>query len=78
VGSNFGQAAHPGRSSNLVSDPNAWVTMGGKEIPVVATRLTGAERDRVFRIFADYASNYDAYRGRTDRNIRVFALTRRH
>jgi F420H(2)-dependent quinone reductase len=51
--------------------------MGGKEIPVLAVRLTGAERDRVFRIFADYASKYDAYRGRTGRNIRVFALTRR-
>jgi hypothetical protein len=51
--------------------------MGGKEIPVVATRLTGVERDCVFPIFADYASKYGAYRGRTDRNIRVFALTRR-
>jgi F420H(2)-dependent quinone reductase len=45
--------------------------------PVVATQLTGAERDRIFRKFADYAANYDAYRGRTDRELRVFALTRR-
>jgi deazaflavin-dependent oxidoreductase (nitroreductase family) len=77
VGSNFGQAHHPAWSSNLLADPNAWVSMGGKEIPVTATQVTGAERDRIFRKFADYASNYDAYRGRTDRELRVFALTRR-
>jgi deazaflavin-dependent oxidoreductase (nitroreductase family) len=77
AGSNFGRSAHPAWSSNLVADPNAWVTMGGKEIPVVATQLTGDERERVYRMFADYATNYDAYRGRTDRDIRVFALTRR-
>ena len=77
VGSNYGQATHPAWSWNLLADPNAWVTMGGKEIPVVATQLTGAERDRIFRKFADYATNYDAYRGRADRQLRVFALTRR-
>ena len=77
LGSNFGQATHPAWSSNLLADPNAWVTMGGKEIPVVATQLAGAEHDRIFRKFADYACNYDAYRARTDRELRVFALTRR-
>lgn len=76
VGSNFGQAHHPAWSSNLLADPNAWVTMGGREIPVVAAQLTGPER-RVFRNFADYASNYEAYRHRADRELRVFELTRR-
>ena len=77
VGSNWGQATHPAWSWNLLADPNAWVTMGGKEIAVVATQLTGAERDRIFRKFADYAANYDAYTGRTDCEFRLFALTRR-
>ena len=77
VGSNFGQAHHPAWSSNLLADPNAWVTMGGREIPVTATQLTGPESERVFRKFADYAHNYDAYRGRTDRDLRVFELTKR-
>jgi hypothetical protein len=44
VGSNFGQANHPAWSSNLLADPNAWVTMGGKEIPVATTQVIGAER----------------------------------
>ena len=77
VGSNWGQATHPAWSWNLLADPNAWVMMGGKEIAVVATQLTGAEHDRIFRKFADYAANYDAYRGRTDRELRVFELARR-
>ena len=77
VGSNYGQATHPAWSWNLLADPKAWVTMGGKEIAVAATPLTGAEHDRIFRKFADYAANYDAYRGRTDRELRVFELTGR-
>jgi deazaflavin-dependent oxidoreductase (nitroreductase family) len=77
VGSNFGQANHPAWSGNLLADPNAWVTMGGTEIAVAATQLTGAEHDRIFRKFADYGANYDAYRARTDRELRVFELTRR-
>jgi deazaflavin-dependent oxidoreductase (nitroreductase family) len=77
VGSNYGQANHPAWSWNLLANPNAWVTMGGNEIAVAATQLTGTEHDRIFRKFADYAANYDAYRGRTDRELRVFQLTRR-
>lgn len=79
IGSNFGQSMHPAWSLNLLADPNAWVTMGGKEIPVVATRLTGPEYDRVFTKFAEYAGPkiYRAYTGRTDREFRLFALTRR-
>jgi deazaflavin-dependent oxidoreductase (nitroreductase family) len=77
VGSNFGQVRHPAWSSNLLADPNAWVTMGGEEIPVVARQLTGPDAQRVFNDFADYARNYAAYRDRTDRQIRVFELTKR-
>jgi deazaflavin-dependent oxidoreductase (nitroreductase family) len=78
IGSNFGQSMHPAWSSNLLADPNAWVTMGGKEIPVVATQLTGPEYDRVRTKFAEYVPKvYRAYRGRTDREFRMFALTRR-
>ena len=77
VGSNYGQAKHPAWSWNLLADSNAWVTMGGKEIAVLATQLTGTEHDRILRKFADFSANYDAYRGRTDRELRVFELTRR-
>lgn len=76
-GSNFGQATHPAWSSNLLANPQAWVTMGGQEIPVLATPLSGAEYDRACERFMAYLKAYPAYRTRTDREIRVFALDRR-
>jgi deazaflavin-dependent oxidoreductase (nitroreductase family) len=76
-GSNWGQAKHPAWSWNLRENPDAWVTMAGQEIPVLATELTGDEYDRVYQKFLDFMKVYQAYRTRTDRRIRVFALTRR-
>ncbi|MBU3751671.1 MAG: nitroreductase family deazaflavin-dependent oxidoreductase [Mycobacterium sp.] len=76
-GSNFGQAGHPAWSSNLMADPNCWVTLAGKEIPVVATLLAGDEYERVQRMFMEYVKVYPAYRTRTDRRVRIFALTPR-
>jgi deazaflavin-dependent oxidoreductase (nitroreductase family) len=79
IASNYGQSMHPAWSLNLLADPNAWVTMGGKEIPIVAAQLTGPEYDRVRTKFAEYVGPkmYQSYRGRTDREFRLFALTRR-
>lgn len=73
-GSNFGQAMHPAWTSNLLANPDAWVTMAGNEIPVVATLLQGDEYDRAYDLFMNYLKAYPAYRSRTDREIRVFAL----
>lgn len=77
VGSNFGQSHDPAWALNLVADPNAWVTMGGKEIPVRADRLDGAEAEQAYQRFVDYISNYAAYQQRAGRDIKVFALTAR-
>ena len=76
VGSNFGQAHHPAWTGNLLAHPEATVIMGGQRIPVRAERLTGAAASAAYRRMAELASVYDVYRGRTDREIRVFALTR--
>lgn len=75
--SNFGQTTHPAWSANLLAHPEAWVTMGGKEIPVTATALSGAEYQHAVELFMTYLKAYPAYRQRTDREIRVFALDRR-
>lgn len=76
-GSNFGQAVHPAWTSNLLANPEAWVLMGGKEIPVLATLLHGEERDHAAGLFMNYLKAYPAYLSRTDREIRVFALDHR-
>ena len=74
VGSNFGQARHPAWSGNLLAHPEATVSIGGTDVTVLATLLEGAERERVYAAFIELASTYDAYRQRTDRDIRVFVL----
>lgn len=76
-GSNFGQSAHPAWSGNLLANPDAWVAMGGVEIPVRATLLSGEQYDHACDLFMKHLKAYPAYRSRTDREIRVFALERR-
>ena len=75
VGSNFGQEHHPAWTGNLRKNPQATVSMGGKDIPVLATQLDGDERLRALDAMIAQVSTYAAYLKRTDREIRVFALT---
>lgn len=77
VGSNFGQEHHPAWTSNLLAQPEASVTMAGHDIPVLATQVTGDEKDRLYRNFIELAGAYAVYQGRTDRDLRMFVLTRR-
>jgi deazaflavin-dependent oxidoreductase (nitroreductase family) len=74
LGSNFGQQRHPSWSSNLIADPQASVSMAGQDIPVLATVLDGADREAALQRFLAYPM-YRAYQTRTDRDLRVFALT---
>ncbi|BBZ76728.1 hypothetical protein MANY_20650 [Mycolicibacterium anyangense] len=76
LGSNFGQQHHPAWTANLLTDPLAVVAIAGVEIPVIATLLTGPERERGVQRFLAYPM-YQSYRTRTDRELRLFALTAR-
>lgn len=76
-GSNFGQSTHPAWSSNLMANPDAWVTMGGREIEVRARQLSGTDYDRANERFMTYLKVYPTYRTRTDRDIRIFELAPR-
>jgi deazaflavin-dependent oxidoreductase (nitroreductase family) len=75
IGSNFGQEHHPAWAGNLLAHPEAVVSIGGVDIPVRADLLQGAERQAGIDAFIDLARNYAAYLTRTDRAIRVFALS---
>lgn len=74
VGSNFGQDHHPAWTGNLLATPEAVAVIRGKRIPVRADLLAGAEAERAYALMVEVASVYSAYRGRTDREIRVFRL----
>lgn len=75
LGSNFGQQQHPAWTSNLLADPVATVAIGGAEVPVRAALLDGPDRDEALRRFLAYPM-YRSYLTRTDRDLRLFALTR--
>jgi deazaflavin-dependent oxidoreductase (nitroreductase family) len=75
VGSNFGQQHHPAWTGNLLAKPEAVAVVGGRRIPVSARRLEGDEAEAAYQKMVAIAETYSAYRGRTEREIRVFRLT---
>ncbi|WP_232816955.1 nitroreductase/quinone reductase family protein [Rhodococcus sp. H-CA8f] len=77
VGRNFGRPDHPAWSENLLANREARVTIGGVEIPVNTTLLTGPEAESVFEQFVEFNPTYAVYKTRTARDLRVFALERR-
>jgi deazaflavin-dependent oxidoreductase (nitroreductase family) len=77
VGSNWGQQYHPAWSANLLADPSATVNVDGEDIPVRASLVDGAERDRLWRLLREKWPAYRAYEQRAaDREIRIFRLER--
>jgi deazaflavin-dependent oxidoreductase (nitroreductase family) len=75
--SNWGQPHHPAWSSNLIADPDATIELGPERIDVRATLAEGAERDELWTLVTADWPAYDTYAARTDREIRIFRLTRR-
>ncbi|WP_256069607.1 MULTISPECIES: nitroreductase family deazaflavin-dependent oxidoreductase [unclassified Streptomyces] len=75
IGSNWGGERHPGWTANLLAEPRATVTRGGRRTAVRARLLTGEERRKVWEAVAAYWPAYDAYARRAARReIRVFLL----
>ncbi|MFK0292168.1 nitroreductase family deazaflavin-dependent oxidoreductase [Streptomyces sp. NPDC090442] len=77
VGSNFGRPGHPAWSANLRKNPEAEVSWRGRDVPVRARLLTGAERERAWRAALAFWPPYAAYQARVEREIRLFRLDRR-
>jgi deazaflavin-dependent oxidoreductase (nitroreductase family) len=75
VGSNFGQEHHPAWTGNLIAHPDAVAVVGGQRIPVTATLLEGDAAEAAYQEMVAITAVYSTYRGRTDRQIRVFRLT---
>ncbi|MFI5767865.1 nitroreductase family deazaflavin-dependent oxidoreductase [Streptomyces sp. NPDC051658] len=75
VGSNFGRTGHPAWTANLLAGPDkAVVNWRGRDIPVHATLLEGAERETVWRAALKFWPPYATYQARIDREIRLFRL----
>ena len=75
IGSNWGKNRQPAWSLNLLADPRATVTIGGRHLPVEARVATGAERERLWGLLLAEWPAYETYVERAGgRDIRVFRL----
>ena len=75
IGSNWGQEQQPAWALNLVANPSAVVTVGGRKIAVRATLADGAERQRLFAMLVAMWPAYTTYAERSrNREIKVFRL----
>lgn len=78
IGSNWGQAAHPAWSANLLANPQAVVRLKGRTIPVDAALTSGAERERLWGLLLATWPAYQVYAQRAaHRELRIFRLTPR-
>jgi deazaflavin-dependent oxidoreductase (nitroreductase family) len=75
VGSNWGQQHHPAWSGNLLADPRAAVTVGGRRTEVLAHLADADERARLLDALRAVWPGYDDYAVRAGRELRVFVLT---
>ncbi|MFJ8937194.1 nitroreductase family deazaflavin-dependent oxidoreductase [Streptomyces sp. NPDC102365] len=77
IGSNFGRTDHPAWTANLLAHPDAEINWRGRDIPVTARLLAGAERDAVWRALLEFWPPYATYQARVEREIRLFRIVRR-
>ena len=79
IGSNWGQAAHPAWSANLLAHPDAEVDVISRRVPVRARLLTGDERERLWHeVVLPFWPAYEDYARRAGgRELRVFLLSPR-
>ena len=74
VGSKGGAPDHPAWYLNLRDHPEVRFQVGSKKYRGVARTVTGAERERLFRMMAGLFPPYNDYRDKTSREIPVVAL----
>ncbi|MEU1310219.1 nitroreductase family deazaflavin-dependent oxidoreductase [Streptomyces cinnamoneus] len=77
IGSNFGRTGHPAWTANLLAHPEAEISWKGRDIPVRARLLRGAEREAVWAAVLKFWPPYARYQSRVEREIRLFRLERR-
>ena len=70
-----GAPNHPGWFHNLKANPDVAMEIGSDKLDVVATELTGEERDRIYAIQEERQPQFAEYAQKTDRKIPVIELT---
>jgi deazaflavin-dependent oxidoreductase (nitroreductase family) len=76
VASAMGQQKHPGWRYNLEANPDVELQLCGERYAARARVLTDSEKEEVWDKIRGVIPMIHVYERRTDRNIRVFRLTR--
>ena len=78
VASAMGQARHPAWRYNIEAHPDVELQLRGERFMARARVLTDAEKEEVWDEIREAIPQIYVYETRTDRNIRVFRLSRTH
>ncbi len=76
VAGNGGSSQDPNWYRNLLADPRAVVELRGASFPVVASPVTGEERDRLWAVLEQRLPPLPFYERRTTREMAVMRLSR--
>jgi len=76
VASAMGQEKHPAWSYNIEANPEVELQLKGERFKARARVLLDAEKEEVWDTLRQAIPQIYVYENRTDRNIRVFRLTR--
>jgi len=74
TGSNFARDRHPAWTANLLTHPDAAVSVHGVRIPVRATPIADDEREAVWRTLEQNWPGYRGYERASGRILRIFRL----
>ena len=76
VASAMGQQKHPGWRYNIEANPEVQVQTRGERFVARAQVLSDSEKDSIWADVRQAIPQMNVYENRTDRNIRVFRLSR--
>lgn len=74
VGSNTGSERPPAWALNLLANPEAEILVRGRPIRVHATEASGTQRQRLRELMDRRYQGFNAYRERTERDLKIFVL----
>lgn len=77
TGSNFARDQHPAWTANLLTHPDAAVTVGGRRIPVRAHLVPAVEREATWIKLEANWPGYRGYERTAGRELRIFRLSPR-
>ena len=74
AGTNFAGGRHPSWTANLMTNPDAAITVRGRFMPVRAERVPDEERDTAWARIEAQWPGYRAYERESGRTVRLFRL----